>query len=56
MLKRLKVYHAQTEPLVKYYSQWASMGDASAPAMHRIDGMGTVEQVRDRIFAALDPA
>jgi adenylate kinase len=53
VLNRLKVYHAQTEPLVNYYSQWASMGDASAPVVHRIDGMGTVEQVRDRIFDAL---
>lgn len=55
VLKRLKVYHQQTEPLVNYYSQWASMGDSSAPTVHRIDGMGTVEQVRDRIFAALGP-
>ena len=51
--KRLGVYHQQTEPLVQYYSKWAGSGDRKAPRYHRIDGMGSVEQVRDRIFAAL---
>ena len=27
--KRLAVYHAQTRPLVDYYSQWAASGDAA---------------------------
>jgi adenylate kinase len=52
--KRLAVYHQQTEPLVSYYSEWASSGDVHAPTVHRIDGIGSVEQVRDRIFKALD--
>jgi adenylate kinase len=51
--KRLAVYHQQTEPLVSYYSEWASSGDEHAPTVHRIDGNGTVEEVRDRIFHAL---
>jgi len=51
--KRLDVYHRQTEPLVEYYARWAATGDRSAPKYTRIDGIGTVEQVRDRIFAAL---
>ena len=51
--KRLGVYHDQTEPLVNYYQKWAKTGDAKAPKYHRIDGLGGVEQVRDRIFAAL---
>jgi adenylate kinase len=51
--KRLDVYHQQTEPLVEYYSKWAASRDASAPEYHRIDGLGKVEEVRDRIFAAL---
>jgi len=50
---RLQVYHRQTEPLVEYYAKWASTGDARAPKYHRVDGMGTVEEVRDRIFAVL---
>jgi adenylate kinase len=51
--KRLEVYHQQTEPLIGYYSQWARSGDAAAPKYHRIQGLGKVEEVRDRIFAAL---
>jgi adenylate kinase len=50
---RLEVYHRQTEPLIEYYAKWASKGDPRAPGYHRVDGMGTVEEVRDRIFAAL---
>src|SRR5687768_15736571 len=50
---RLEVYHRQTEPLVAYYAKWAATGDARAPKYHRIDGVGAVEEVRDRIFAAL---
>ena len=51
--KRLVIYHQQTEPLVQYYAQWAKTGDKAAPKYHRIDGLGKVEEVRDRVFAAL---
>ena len=51
--KRLNVYHQQTEPLVGYYRKWAESKDAKAPRYHRIDGLGKVEEVRDRIFAVL---
>ena len=51
--KRLDVYHKQTEPLVSYYSTWAGSGEMEAPQYHRIDGLGKVEEVRDRIFATL---
>jgi adenylate kinase len=51
--KRLEVYHRQTEPLVDYYERWAAAGDARAPKYHRIDGLGKVEEVRDRVFEAL---
>jgi adenylate kinase len=50
---RLEVYHRQTEPLVEYYARWAATGDTRAPKYHRIDGLGKVEEVRDRVFAAL---
>ena len=50
---RLDVYHRQTEPLVDYYAKWSATGDKRAPKYHRIDGLGKVEEVRDRIFAAL---
>jgi adenylate kinase len=51
--KRLDVYHAQTEPLVEYYSTWAASGDARAPKYVNVSGIGKVEEIRDRIFAAL---
>jgi adenylate kinase len=51
---RLEIYHRQTEPLVRYYEDWARRGEAKAPRYHRIDGIGSVEQVRGRIFAALE--
>ncbi len=51
--KRLDVYHAQTEPLITYYSDWAASGEAGAPAYHRIAGIGGVDEIRDKIFAAL---
>lgn len=51
--KRLEVYHAQTKPLVNYYADWAASGAPGAPKYVRIEGMGKVEDVRDRIFAAL---
>lgn len=52
--KRLQVYHAQTEPLVHFYSKWASGGDAKAPGHVKVSGIGSVNEIRDRIFAALD--
>lgn len=52
--KRLKVYHDQTEPLVAYYKDWAASGKAGAPRHIRIEGVGKVDEIRDRIFNALD--
>jgi len=51
--KRIATYHAQTKPLVEYYSRWAQSGDAHAPRYARIDGNGAVEHIRDRLLAAL---
>jgi len=51
--KRLDVYHAQTEPLISYYSDWSASGEAGAPAYHKIAGIGGVDEIRDNIFAAL---
>ncbi len=51
--KRLAVYHAQTEPLIAYYAQWAATGDARAPRFRRVDGLGLVEAIRDTVLAAL---
>src|SRR5688572_1431966 len=51
--KRLETYHSQTKPLVDYYDNWARSGDPRAPRYVKIDGVGRVEQVRDRIYEAL---
>ena len=51
--ERLKVYHAQTEPLIAYYSDWHRSGESRAPKYARIDGIGAVERVRDAVFEAL---
>jgi len=52
--KRLDVYHEQTEPLIAYYSSWASSGESNAPKYHKIAGVGGVNDIRDAIFNALD--
>jgi adenylate kinase len=52
--KRLNVYHAQTEPLVGYYKNWAASGALNSPKHIRIEGIGKVEQIRDQIYEALD--
>ncbi len=51
--KRLEVYHAQTEPLVDFYKKWQESGDANAPKYVRIDGVGSVDDIKNRIFEAL---
>ncbi|MCE2991096.1 MAG: adenylate kinase [Burkholderiales bacterium] len=51
--KRLAVYHEQTEPLIQYYGDWARSGGPAAPRYVRIPGVGKMEEIRDKIFAAL---
>jgi len=53
VLKRLDVYHQQTEALVGYYGKWAESGAAGAPKYRKVSGLGKVEDVRDSAFAAL---
>ena len=51
--RRLEVYRVQTKPLVDYYAAWAASGDALAPKVVGIPGVGPLEEIRDRIDAAL---
>lgn len=53
VIKRLSVYHDQTQPLVEYYKTWAKSGDPLAPKCVKISGSGSVGKIRDQIFAAL---
>ena len=52
--KRLEIYHEQTEPLIDYYSAWANSGQADAPKYVKVNGIGSVEEIRDAIFAGLE--
>ena len=52
--ERLRVYHEQTKPLINYYSSWADSGEGDAPKYVRVEGVGKVEEIRDKIFSALD--
>ena len=49
--KRLEIYHSQTSPLVDFYR---SMTGERAPAYHRVEGVGSVEQIRDKVFSSLE--
>jgi adenylate kinase len=52
--KRLEVYHKQTEPLIGYYKKWKESGAPKAPRYVKIHGIGKVEEIREKIFSALD--
>jgi len=51
--QRIATYHAQTKPLVEYYSKWSSGSDKRAPRYIRVNGSLPVEQVRDQLFNSL---
>ena len=53
VMKRLEVYRAQTLPLVAYYSRWAASGDANAPKCIKVAGIGSVDDIRKKVFAEL---
>ena len=48
--KRLAVYQEQTRPLVDFYS---SMEGDDAPAYHRVEGVGDMQEIRSRMLACL---
>jgi adenylate kinase len=49
---RLQVYRDQTRPLVDYYSAWA-LTDTNAPRYHKVQGVGSVDDIKHKIFKAL---
>ncbi len=49
--ERLRVYHDQTEPLIDFYSKEAEAGTLKYV---KVNGVGTVEEIRDAIFSGLD--
>ncbi|HWK70526.1 adenylate kinase [Pollutimonas sp. M17] len=51
---RLSVYRDQTRPLVDYYSSWAESGAPDAPAYRQLSGLGSVDEIKERVFQALE--
>ena len=50
---RLQVYHTQTRAVVEYFRHWAASGEAGAPVYRKVDGVGPVDEVRQRVLEAL---
>jgi adenylate kinase len=50
---RLDVYHQQTEPLIGHFSRLSESGAPGAPRYVRVDGIGSVEEIRSRILEGL---
>lgn len=53
VLKRLQVYHDQTEQLIGYYSDWAKSGVSGAPQYVKVNGLGELNTIKEEIFNAL---
>ncbi|MDM3869818.1 adenylate kinase [Porticoccus sp. W117] len=50
---RLSVYHEQTKPLVDFYQNLKSDQPQNAPAYAKIDGVGSLPDVQERVLSAL---
>ena len=51
--ERITTYHALTKPLINYYLKWAESGDQRSPHYVNLYGRGSIEHIRDKMFAAL---
>ena len=51
--KRLSVYHEQTAPLVDYYKGWLAEDAQSPPSYVYVAGVGTVEDIKNKVFVGL---
>lgn len=51
---RLAVYHEQTAPLVNYYQQWAKSDPDAAPSYHRVEGIGSIDDITAQVIEALE--
>ncbi len=50
---RLSVYHEQTAPLIDYYKNWGLVDASTAPEYVYVAGVGSVNDIRDKVFAGL---
>ncbi|SFG45712.1 adenylate kinase [Neptunomonas qingdaonensis] len=53
---RLNVYHDQTAPLISYYKGWGEAKKPNAPKYVYVAGVGTVDDIREEVFAGLKEA
>lgn len=51
--KRLRVYKEQTAPLVDFYQDWHARDPEAAPRYVRVEGVGSMEDIRAQILAKL---
>jgi adenylate kinase len=51
---RLQVYHSQTQAVVQYFRDWAATGEPGAPVYRKVNGIGSVDEVRQRIVETLE--
>jgi len=51
---RLDVYEKQTAPLKAYYQKWAKTGDKTAPQYVKVNGLGEVHEILERILTGLN--
>lgn len=52
--KRLAVYQAQTSPLRDYYMHFKGQPGMQIPQYVKIDGTGSVDEIKNKIFSILD--
>ncbi len=50
---RLAVYHEHSAPTIRYYKQWRKESPEIAPLVVDVSGIGTPEEVRERVFQAI---
>jgi adenylate kinase len=51
--KRLEIYHSQTKPLVEFYGAWADDGSAGSPRYVKVEGVGSVDSIKEQVMAGL---
>jgi adenylate kinase len=50
VLKRLEVYHTQTEPLVNYYKDFSTSDEDKSPNYVKINGVQAVDKIKTQLF------
>jgi len=53
VLERLRVYREQTEPLINYYLEWSNSEDSNRPKYIKVLGVGSVNEVFNKIADSL---